>query len=75
VRVEKVLCRSIRVTANGADDVRTVFWRTTGPRSAIVNEAFVKRYLTGRNPLGARICQGSGPDAQPNIEIVGVVAS
>ena len=30
VRVEHALCRSIRVTANGADDVRTVFWRTTG---------------------------------------------
>ena len=42
--------------------------------SAIVNEAFAKRYLAGRNPLGARICQGSGPDAKPNIEIIGVVA-
>jgi predicted permease len=41
---------------------------------AIVNEAFVKRYLDGHNPLGVRICQGSGPDARPNIEIVGVVA-
>jgi hypothetical protein len=45
-----------------------------GLRSAIVNQAFVKRYLAGRDPLGARICQGSGPDAKPNIEIVGVVA-
>jgi predicted permease len=45
------------------------------PRSAIVNEAFVKRYLMGRDALGTRICVGSGPDAQPNIEIVGVVAN
>ncbi len=45
-----------------------------GARAAIVNEAFVKRYLAGRNPLGTLICQGSGPDAQPTIEIVGVVA-
>jgi len=45
-----------------------------GRRSAIVNKAFVKRYLAGRNPIGVRICQGSGPDANPNIEIVGVVA-
>jgi predicted permease len=46
----------------------------TGQRSAIVNEAFVKRYLAGRNPLGARIGQGSGPDVKPDIEIVGVVS-
>jgi predicted permease len=46
----------------------------TGERSAIVNQAFVKRYLRGQNPLGVRICQGSGPDAKPNIPIIGVVA-
>ncbi len=45
-----------------------------GARVAIVNEAFVRRYLAGRNPLGTLICQGSGPDAQPTIEVVGVVA-
>jgi ABC-type antimicrobial peptide transport system permease subunit len=45
-----------------------------GLRSAIVNESFAKRYLGGRNPLGVRICECSGPDAKPNIEIVGVVA-
>ena len=44
-------------------------------RSAIVNEAFVKRYLGGRNPLGMRICEGSGPDARPNVESVGVVSN
>jgi predicted permease len=46
-----------------------------GWRSAIVNEAFVKRYLRGRNPLGVRICEGSGPDAKPNIEVVGVMSN
>lgn len=45
-----------------------------GARSAIVNEAFVKRYLRGQNPLGVRICQGSGPNAKPNIPIIGVVS-
>jgi len=43
--------------------------------SAIVNEAFAKRYLEGRSPLGARICEGTGPEAKPNIEIVGVVSN
>ena len=46
-----------------------------GWRSAIVNEAFVKRYLRGRNPLGVLICEGSGPDANPNIEVVGVMSN
>jgi predicted permease len=45
-----------------------------GVRSAIVNEAFARRYLSGRSPLGVRICQGSGPDAKPDIEVVGVVS-
>lgn len=45
-----------------------------GYRSAIVNEAFVKRYLEGRNPLGVRIGEGDGPDAKPSIEIVGVMS-
>jgi predicted permease len=45
-----------------------------GYRSAIVSESFVKRYLGGRNPLGLLICEGAGPDAKPNIQIVGVMS-
>jgi predicted permease len=42
-------------------------------RVVIVNEAFVKRYFAGRNPLGARVAMGSAPDAKPDTEIIGVV--
>jgi len=45
----------------------------TGQRAVIVNQAFVKRYFGGRNPLGAHVAMGSAPDAKPDSEIVGVV--
>jgi predicted permease len=46
-----------------------------GPRCAIVNEAFVKRYLAGRDPLGVLIARGGGGgNVTPNSRIVGVVA-
>ena len=45
----------------------------SGQRAVIVNQAFVKRYFGGRNPLGVRVAMGSAPDAKPDSEIVGVV--
>jgi len=44
-------------------------------RVAVVNEAFVKRYLGGQSPLGARIAPGSGPDVKPDVEVIGVVSN
>jgi ABC-type antimicrobial peptide transport system permease subunit len=43
-------------------------------RSAIVNQAFVRRYLPGVDPLGMLVGEGSGPDVKPQTVIVGVVA-
>jgi predicted permease len=45
----------------------------SGQRAVIVNEAFVKRYFGGRNPVGARVAMGAAPDVKPDSEIVGVV--
>ena len=45
-----------------------------GYRSAIVSAGFVRRYLAGRDPLGMRICMGTGPDVKPTMEIVGVMS-
>ncbi len=44
-----------------------------GQRAVIVNQAFVKRYFEGRNPIGARVAIGAAPDAKPDSEIVGGV--
>lgn len=44
-------------------------------RPAIVNEAFAKRYLAGRNPLGTLAAIGRTPGVRLNFEIVGVVSN
>ena len=50
--------------------------RVADARAVIVNEAFVRRFLTGRDPIGARVRYASGDPASPLpwMEIVGVVA-
>ena len=40
----------------------------SGWRVAIVNDAFAKRTWPARNPLGARIGVGAGPDARPDVQ-------
>ena len=66
----------VRILAGRDFDQRDV--RPAGeidPRSAIVNQAFVRRYLAGRDPIGVRIARGGGAsDVNPNSTIVGVVA-
>lgn len=48
--------------------------QSSAAKVAIVNETFVRKYLGGRNPLGAMVCRGVGSDAVPDTQIVGVVA-
>jgi putative ABC transport system permease protein len=40
---------------------------------AIINEAMVKEFFPKRNPIGVHFAMGSGDNAKPDIEIVGVV--
>ncbi|MEM7357275.1 MAG: FtsX-like permease family protein, partial [Acidobacteriota bacterium] len=46
-----------------------------GLKVAIVSQELVDRYLGGENPIGDRLAFGTAPDADPDIEIVGVVRS
>ncbi len=48
--------------------------RTDTQPVALVNEELVRRYLRGREPLGARIRLGGGTADRPWMTIVGVVA-
>ena len=41
-----------------------------GPNRAVVNRAFVQKFLSGRSPIGLHLGQG---DSKPDTEIVGVV--
>jgi predicted permease len=43
------------------------------PGAAIVNQSFVRQFLSDREPIGARIKQAGGPDQVPWLTIVGVV--
>jgi len=46
---------------------------TGAPKVAVVNEAFVRHFFPGQNPLGHRFATGGGPTVKPDIEIVGVI--
>ncbi|HEV3140082.1 MAG TPA: FtsX-like permease family protein [Vicinamibacterales bacterium] len=48
--------------------------REGAPSVVIVNEAFARRFLNGANPIGHTVHRFGGPDAGPELEIVGVVA-
>jgi predicted permease len=45
-----------------------------GPKVVLVNEAFVKRYCAGRNPIGLRFQFGASDPPKFDRQIVGVVA-
>jgi predicted permease len=54
-------------------DTRLADDTTTGYRSIIVNESFVKRYLGGRNPVGRRVGFGNRADTPTDVEVIGVI--
>ena len=45
----------------------------SGPRLAVVNEAFAKHFFAGQNPLGKRFELGKSDKPKYDIEIVGLV--
>ena len=55
------------------DEHDTLGLEKTAARSVIVNESFARRYFGGHNPIGRRVGNGSQPETETNIEIVGVV--
>lgn len=46
----------------------------TSPKVIVVNQAFVKRYLHGQNPIGRHVWIGSRSSTTPPQEIIGLVA-
>ena len=49
--------------------------RNNSPRVAIVNQAFVSKFLPGGGALGRRVSIGSSDRPSPPMEIVGIVAN
>lgn len=45
----------------------------TAPKVAIVNQAFVKKFNLGADPIGKHFGEGGGPGSKPDTEIVGIV--
>jgi putative ABC transport system permease protein len=65
-----------KIVAGRGFDERDMRLKADGGKLvAIVNEAFAKRYLSGRNPIGCRVALSVGPLVQPEIEVVGVVSN
>jgi predicted permease len=64
-----------RIVAGRDFDERDIGLKGGGEPVAIINEAFAKRYLSGRNPLGCRVALGAGPLVRPQIEVIGVVSN
>jgi len=61
------------VTGRDFDEHESLPLNEGGRRVVIVNQAFVKQYFGGRNPLGAHVGMGSRPDVKTDAEIIGVV--
>jgi predicted permease len=47
--------------------------RATGPKVAVINEAFARRHFPGMNPIGHTLMVGEEPSDRQPVEIVGLV--
>lgn len=61
----------LRLRAGRALDERD---RSGSPRVAVVNEAFVRRYMSGQTPLGRRVALAGDNDQPQWADVVGVTA-
>ena len=43
------------------------------PTTVIINEAFARKYFSGRNPIGLHIGFGSDPGTKTDMEVIGVI--
>jgi predicted permease len=72
VAVSPGFFRALGIPLSAGRDLTERDETAQGTAAVVVNEAFVKRYLPGGNPIGQRFMSGSSNRPVFNLEIVGV---
>jgi predicted permease len=71
--ISRDYCKTVGVSLRLGRDFNEQDELPGAKQVVLVNEAFVRRFLEGRNPIGCRVGFRWSADAQPDREIVGVV--